>query len=192
LSRRSRNISKGFTLIEIMIVVAIIGLLAAIAIPNYTKYTLRARQGESLTVLGMLKTAQFTHYVARDCFVPLEATPLAQTPGTNRMTWNSVVTGNGTLPCTNRVARSFEDILVRPNHGTVYYVYQCTARFPPVDGGTDDEFTCNAFGDLDGDTQIFEMIYGTDHDEDGQTIPSGRGTVSFFPNEPIRVSPGIF
>ena len=47
---------KGFTLIELMIVVAIIGILAAVAIPAYQDYTAKAQASEAFTILGGLKT----------------------------------------------------------------------------------------------------------------------------------------
>ena len=50
-----RNLQKGFTLIELMIVVAIIGILAAIALPAYSDYTARAQASEGLTAVSGLQ-----------------------------------------------------------------------------------------------------------------------------------------
>jgi type IV pilus assembly protein PilA len=53
----NQKAQAGFTLIELMIVVAIIGILAAVAIPAYTDYTIKAKMGNALASAGPLKTA---------------------------------------------------------------------------------------------------------------------------------------
>ncbi len=56
------SLQKGFTLIELMIVVAIIGILAAVAIPAYGDYTARAQAAEAMTLLDGLKTPMTEAY----------------------------------------------------------------------------------------------------------------------------------
>ena len=61
-----KKLQQGFTLIELMIVVAIIGILAAIAIPAYQDYTVRAKVTEGLNIADSAKTAVAEGYQSND------------------------------------------------------------------------------------------------------------------------------
>ena len=59
-----KSVQKGFTLIELMIVVAIIGILAAVAIPAYQDYTIRAKVSEVLVVASAARTSVAEYYIS--------------------------------------------------------------------------------------------------------------------------------
>ena len=59
-----KAVQKGFTLIELMIVVAIIGILAAIALPAYQDYTARSQVSEALSLAGGARTAVTEYYTS--------------------------------------------------------------------------------------------------------------------------------
>ena len=59
-----KKVQQGFTLIELMIVVAIIGILAAIAIPAYQDYTVRAKLSEAVGALAAAKTSVSEYYIS--------------------------------------------------------------------------------------------------------------------------------
>ncbi len=87
---------KGFTLIELMIVVAIIGILAAIAIPNYMAYQAKSKQGEAKVNLGAIGTCAVAYYGEHNTYKPVDASgadiPPADDRGDNPLGWT--VTGN--------------------------------------------------------------------------------------------------
>ena len=62
------NNKKGFTLIELMIVVAIIGILAAIAIPNFLKYQAKSKQSEAKTNLKGIFTSEQSYMAEKNTF----------------------------------------------------------------------------------------------------------------------------
>ena len=71
-----RNQRKGFTLIELMIVVAIIGILAAIAIPNFLRFQLKAKSSEGKTNLAAIRTAEQSYYSEFGFYVSATASPV--------------------------------------------------------------------------------------------------------------------
>ncbi len=68
-----KKMQQGFTLIELMIVVAIIGILAAIAIPAYQDYTIRAKVTEAINAMAPAKTSVAEYYVSQGS-MPANAT----------------------------------------------------------------------------------------------------------------------
>jgi type IV pilus assembly protein PilA len=67
----------GFTLIELMIVVAIIGILAAIAIPNFLRFQLKAKSSEGKTNLAAIRTAEESYFAEYGVYISSDPSPPA-------------------------------------------------------------------------------------------------------------------
>jgi type IV pilus assembly protein PilA len=110
-----KTIQKGFTLIELMIVVAIIGILAAIAIPAYQNYTIRAQVTEGLSLADGWKTGIAEYYAQNGAF-PTGCSAAGSVAG-------------GLMVCAGATTGKYvASVTVGPNAGQVVIVYGLQAN----------------------------------------------------------------
>jgi prepilin-type N-terminal cleavage/methylation domain-containing protein len=157
--RSSRN--AGFTLIELMMVTAIIGALATVAIPNFLRLSMRAKQAERATIMLKIKQAVVDRYVRTGSIAPDNASdpgnvtvtgawnpPLPVGSGkkmmlNNQSGWNVYFTGTGG---SGNISSEIE--------GALYYSYQFTAT--EVAGAS--TLFIEGLGDLDGDGNTSDKV----------------------------------
>jgi type IV pilus assembly protein PilA len=139
MNRRSiaRNVQKGFTLIELMIVVAIIGILAAVALPAYQDYTIRAKVTEGLVLASAAKQAVADN-AANSKPYGAGFTPITAANATKNVSGLVINPANGQITVTYTPAAGNGTLILRPYTGTaaapVVLPNSATAGYaPPAD-----------------------------------------------------------
>ena len=92
-----KKVQQGFTLIELMIVVAIIGILAAIAIPAYQDFTVRSKVTELINAAGVCKTSIAEYYQSKGSFPTGTADSGCSTVGTANSAPPTVTAATGVI-----------------------------------------------------------------------------------------------
>jgi type IV pilus assembly protein PilA len=140
---------KGFTLIELMIVVAIIGILAAIAIPNFLKFQAKSKQSEAKTNLKAIYTAETGYYGENNTYNTFDRVNWAPV-GTSRYAY-SLGTDNGIATPTPGPGTSF---LIQNTSAPLYTDGSFAASPARLVGST--SFLAGAVGNIDNDTPVDE------------------------------------
>ncbi len=135
MSKLIRKSKKGFTLIELMIVVAIIGILAAIAIPNFLRFQLKSKSSEGKVNIAAIRTAQESYLAEFGTYVQANQSPAVAGIGTSKIGF--VDTG---------LAGANFDTLGWAPEGLVFFSYGVAYA-----SATPDAYTISATANIDGD-----------------------------------------
>ncbi len=136
---------SGFTLIELMIVVAIIGILAAVAIPSYRDYTARAQVSEAVSLTSGFKTSAAEYFSDRGAFDAItNLTALGQTIAGKYVSTIAIITNAGATFVIQATMKGAGSVAAD--------VAGATFALSTIDGGINWE--CGAVGNAAGSTSM--------------------------------------
>ena len=169
------RLSRGFTLTELMITVSLIGVLAAIAIPEFIRYQARARRSEGFTHVAGIARSYKAYHAEKGRFPDTGAEsgvvslPDSLPLGTKKMAWD------------NDTENFFKIVGWRPD-GSVYYTYEVESDC----GGVCSDQTCFtviAHGDVDANGRMGQVVFVHPvRDATGTPLPGGECLSAFVPS----------
>lgn len=130
---------KGFTLIELMIVVAIIGILAAIAIPNFLRYQAKSKQSEAKTNLSGIFTSQTSYFGDNNSYAATFAL-MGYTLAGNAKTYAFSVDGTNILGLTTLNTSGTNCAIGTGSPAATATAFTATAR-----GNVDNDLDCDVW-----------------------------------------------
>jgi type IV pilus assembly protein PilA len=151
-----KQVQKGFTLIELMIVIAIIGILAAIAIPAYQNYTIRSQVTEGLSLADGWKTAISEYYAQNGSFPTCSTTVAAGAAGCISVSgavagkYVGAITISGTVAGQIDVTYSGSQANAKLNNGT----FNVLSLSPGLDANYDVVWVCGTAATPTGVTGV--------------------------------------
>lgn len=149
--KRMHN-KKGFTLIELMIVVAIIGILAAIAIPNFLKYQAKSKQSEAKTNLKGIFTSEASYFSEANSYGLLGTVNFALAGNTAKVYAFYVTNGTPAETAPGAISNQF---IGNPGGAALTGVFQA-GRTPGLTGAAFPYtgYTAGAIGNIDSDPDV--------------------------------------
>ncbi len=154
---RRNNRKGGFTMIEMMIAVAIIGVLASVSIPAFQNYQNRSRRAEAFANLAGISKLEKSYFSEYSAYAPVVGAQPAGVPSSTKLLWDPAADA------------AFGTVGFHPD-GAVFYTYDVnvdTSQCPQQDC-----FTASAYGDADSDLQLSLVMY---------VQPSATGQTSLNP-----------
>ena len=151
---RRSNRQGGFTMVEMMIAVAIIGILASVSIPAFQNYQNRSRRAEAFSNLAGLAKLEKSYFSEYSAYARVGISQPAGTLGSNKLVWDPAAEA------------AFSTVGFHPD-GAVFYAYDVN-----VDTGLcpqQDCFTASGYGDADSNGLLALVVY---------TQPTASGAVS--------------
>lgn len=146
--RRTLRHRLGFTLIELMLVVAIVGIIAAIAIPKYYYFQLRSKRSEAYLVIGGIKASEEAFLASYDNYAACALEPPVL-PGMFAQFWPATPCPPGCSAATPAGCTTFECIGFRIS-APVFFQYATGVLLSPIANPTP-ELGIGALSDLDAD-----------------------------------------